>query len=114
MAQSAQTDESTPLEQLPPEVIDALPPDIVAQLRSGELDRIPAETLEELRPDLADRVPDSVAEVASENPGLAVVLVLIGVASILGAIWGAMKGFVKVALFFGLIAAVAWFVFFRA
>lgn len=114
MAQTAQSDESTPLEQLPPEVIEALPPEIVDQLRSGELDRIPADTLEELRPDLADRVPDSVAEVASDNPGLAVVLVLIGILAILGAIWGAMKGFLKVAIFFGLVAVVAWFVFFRA
>ena len=114
MAQSAQTDESTPLDQLPPEVIEALPPDIVEQLRSGELDQIPADTLEELRPDLADRVPDSVAEVASDNPGLAAVLVLIGIAAVFGAIWGATKGFLKVAIFLGLVAAVAWFIFFRA
>ena len=114
MAQTAQTDESSPLDRLPQDVIDALPPDIVQQLESGELDKIPTETLEEMRPDLAERVPDSVAEVASDNPGLAVVLVLIGIAGVLGAIWGAMKGFLKVTIVLGIIAAVAWYLFLRA
>lgn len=113
MAQTAQTDESTPLDQLPAEVIEALPPDIVEQLESGAIDRIPAETLEELRPDLADRVPDSVAEVASDNPGLAAVMIIIGIAAVFGAIWGAMKGFLKVTVVLGIVAAVAWYLLFR-
>ena len=114
MAQHAQADESNPIDRLPPEVVEALPPDIVDRLENGELDRIPTEALEELRPDLVDRVPDSLAEAASDNPGLAVVLVLIGIAAVLGAIWGAAKGFLKVAVVLGVVAAVAWFLFFRA
>ena len=113
MAQRAQADESTPLEDLPPEVIDALPPEIVDQLRDGTLDRIPAETMEQLRPDIADRVPDSVAAVASDNPGLAAVLVVIGILAVFGAIWGAAKGFLKVSIVLGLIAAGAWYLFIR-
>lgn len=113
MAQHAQADESNPVDQLPPEVIEALPQDILTGLEDGTLDRIPAETLEKLTPDVADRVPDSLAEVASDNPGLAIILVLIGLASIAGAIWGAIKGFLKVAILLGVIAAVAWYWFFN-
>jgi len=113
MAQTEDVDESTPLDELPQEVIDALPADIVEGLRDGTLDQIPSETMEKLTPDVADRVPDSLAEAASANPGLTIVLLLIGLAAVAGAIWGAVKGFLKVAIFLGIIAAVAWYFFFR-
>jgi len=113
MAQLAQSDESTPLDSLPPEVIEALPEDIVEQLKTGALERIPTETLEEMRPDLADKVPDSLAEAASSNPGLTAVLIIIGLLSLAGAAWGFVKGFLKSAVVLGVIAALAWFFFFR-
>jgi hypothetical protein len=113
MAQYAQSDESTPLDELPADVIEALPDDIVEQLRDGTLDKIPTETLEGLRPDLADRVPDSVSEAATSNPGLTAVVLIIALLALAGAVYGAIKGFLKVAIILGLVAAVAWWFFFR-
>lgn len=58
---------------------------------------------------VALQVRDSLSEDASSNPGLAIVLAVIGVASLAGAVLGAIKGFVKVAVILGLLAAGAWF-----
>ena len=113
MAQYAQSDESTPLDELPADVVDALPDDIVEQLKDGTLDKIPTETLEQLTPDVADRVPDSLSEAASSNPGLTAVVLVIALLSLAGAVYGAIKGFLKVAIVLGLVAAIAWWFFIR-
>lgn len=112
MPQNAQADESTEIDELPPEVIDALPADIRQEILDGARDRIPEEVIQDLRPDIADQIPDSLVGAASSNPGLTAVIVIIGLLAVAGAVWGAIKGFLKVAIVLGLIAAVVWWYFF--
>jgi len=112
MAQIAQSDESIDVDDLPQEVIDALPEDIRQEILDGVRDQIPEDVVESLPLDVADQVPDSLVGAASSNPGLTAVIVVIGLLAIAGAIWGAIKGFLKVAIGLGVIAAIAWFWFF--
>lgn len=112
MAQNAQSDESTDVENLPQEVIDALPEDIREDILNGVRDQIPSETIADLRPDIADQVPDSLIAAASGNPGVTAVVVIIGILALIGAVWGAVKGFLKVSIVLGVIAAGIWFYFF--
>ena len=111
MAQYAQADESTEIDELPPEVLDALPPDIRQEILDGARDKIPDDVVEDLRPEIANQVPDSLVDAASTNPGLTAVVILIGLAAVAGAIYGAIKGFLKVAVVLGVIAAVVWWYF---
>lgn len=112
MAQIAQSDESTEVDDLPPEVLDALPDDIRQEILDGARDQIPEDVVADLTPDIANQIPDSVVGVASSNPGLTLVIVVIGLLAVGGAIWGAIKGFLKVAIGLGILAAVVWFWFF--
>ena len=112
MAQFAQSDESTDADNLPQEVLDALPDDIRQEILDGARDQIPEDVVADLTPDVADQIPDSVVSVASANPGLTAVIVVIGLLAVAGALWGAIKGFLKVSIGLGIIAAVAWFWFF--
>lgn len=112
MAQIAQSDESTDVDDLPQEVIDALPDDIRQEILDGARDQIPEDIVADLTPDIANQIPDSVVGVASSNPGLTAVIVIIGLLAVGGAIWGAIKGFLKVAIGLGVIAAIVWFWFF--
>lgn len=109
MPQIAQGDESIAVEDLPQEVIDALPDDIREEIISGARDQIPEDVVEQLTPDIADRIPDGLVDTAGANPTLTAVVVVIALLSVGGAIMGAIKGFIKVAIFLGLIAAAAWF-----
>jgi len=111
MPQNAQVDESTDVNDLPQEVIDALPADIRQEILDGARDRIPEEVIDDLRPDIADQIPDSLVGAASSNPSLTAVVVIIGILAVAGAIFGAVKGFLKVAIGLGLIAAVVWWYF---
>jgi hypothetical protein len=111
MPQNAQVDESTDVDDLPQEVIDALPADIRQEILDGARDRIPEEVIDDLRPDIADQIPDSLVGAASSNPSLTAVVVIIGLLAVAGAIFGAVKGFLKVAIGLGLIAAVVWWYF---
>jgi hypothetical protein len=112
MPQIAQGDESTDVDDLPQEVIDALPEDIRQEIIDGVREQIPEEVMADLRPDIADQIPDSLVGAASSNPGLTAVIVIIGVLAVMGAIWGAIKGFLKVAVILGVLSAIAWFYFF--
>lgn len=112
MAQIAQSDESIEVEDLPQDVIDALPEEIRQEILDGVRDQIPEDVVEQLTPDVADQIPDSLVGAASSNPGLTAVILVIALLAVAGAIWGAIKGFLKVAIGLGLIAAIAWFFFF--
>ena len=112
MPQVAQGDESTDVEDLPPEVIDALPRDIRQEILDGVRDEIPEDVVSQLAPDVADQIPDSLVGAAASNPGLTAVVVIIGVLALAGAVWGAIKGFLKMAIGLGIIAAIVWFYFF--
>jgi hypothetical protein len=111
MPQNAQADESTDVDELPQEVIDALPTDIRQEIIDGARDQIPEEVVDDLRPDIADQIPDSLVGAASSDPSLTAVVVVIGLLAVAGAIWGAVKGFLKVAIGLGLVAAVVWWYF---
>ena len=111
MPQFAQADESTDADDLPQEVIDALPDDIREEILTGVRDQIPQDVVEDLQPDIADQIPDSLVGAASSNPGLTVVIVVIGLLAIAGAVWGAIKGFLKVAIGLGVLAAIVWYYF---
>lgn len=111
MPQNAQVDESTEVDELPQEVIEALPADIRQEILDGARDRIPEEVIADLRPEIADQIPDSLVGAASSDPSLTAVVVIIGLLAVAGAIWGAIKGFLKVAIGLGLIAAVVWWYF---
>jgi len=112
MPQFAQADESTDADDLPQDVIDALPPDIREEILTGVRDQIPQDVVEDLQPDIADQIPDSLVGAASSNPGLTAVIVVIGLLAIAGAVWGAIKGFLKVAIGLGVLAAIVWYYFF--
>ena len=112
MAQIAQADESIDVEDLPPDVIDALPDDIRQEILDGARDQIPEDVVETLTPDIQNQIPDSLVGVASANAGLTAVIVIIGLLALAGAVWGAIKGFLKVSIGLGILAAVVWFFFF--
>ena len=92
MAQIAQADESTDVDDLPQEVIDALPDDIRQEILDGARDQIPEDVVADLTPDIADQIPDSVVGAATANPGITAVIVVIGLLAVAGAVWGAIKG----------------------
>jgi hypothetical protein len=111
MPQNAQADESTHVDALPQEVIDALPADVRQEILDGTRDQIPEAVVDDLHQDIAYQVSDSLDDAASSNPSLTAVVVIIGLLAVAGAIWGAIKGFLKVAIGLGLIAAVVWWYF---
>jgi hypothetical protein len=113
--QADDPDGTSPLDSLKPEALEWLEenqPDIITQFREGDRDEIPESVVEQMPDGIADQLPDGLVAAAADNPGLALVLIGIGVLSLLGAVWGAIKGFLKMAAFLGLIAAVAWYWFF--
>ena len=109
MAQIEEPDESIDAEDLPQDVIDALPDTIREEILSGARDSIPEDVVADLTPDIANQIPDSLVGAAAGNPGLTAVIVVIALLSLGGAVMGAIKGFMKVAIILGLIAAGAWF-----
>ncbi len=112
MPQIAQADESIDADDLPQEVIDALPEDIRQEILDGVRDQIPEDVVAQLTPDIANQIPDPLVGAASSNPGLTAVILVIALLAVAGAIWGAIKGFLKVAIGLGLLAAIAWYFFF--
>ncbi len=105
------TDDETVLDRLPPDVareIRAREPELWNELRTGERDEIPEDLIESLPDNVADRIPESLIAGATDNPGLAAVLIIVGVLCVLGAAWGAVKGFLKMALLLAVVGAVAW------
>ena len=103
----------TPLEELPPDVVEELPPDIIQQLKDGIIDRIPEDVVDRLPDSVADKIPSGMIEFASSNPGMAVVLAIIGVVAIIGFIYGVMKSAVKVMVFSAVAGGAAWYFFFQ-
>lgn len=107
------------VEEIPDSVIEELPDDVVQRLKDGIIDRIPEDAYENLsdraKDELLDRVPDfvpeSVIDAVSNNPGLAAVLAIVGVLAVIGFMYGVAKSAFKAIVFFGVLAAVAWFLF---
>lgn len=101
------------VEDLPPEVIEELPDDVVADLRNGVIDKIPEDVISQLPESVQDRIPESLVDLASTNTGFAVVLAILGVVAVLGFIWAIARSAIKAVVFFGVAAAIAWFLFFQ-
>jgi len=101
------------IEDLPPEVVDQLPDDVVQQLRDGVIDKIPEDVVDRLPDSMQDQIPEGLVDFASSNTGLAIALAVIGVVAVLGFIWGVQKAALKAVVFFGVVGAVTWFLFFQ-
>jgi len=97
------------VDSIPEEVLDRLPEDIRQKLEDGLIDKIPQDIIDRLPEGLQDRVPAGLIEAASSNPLFAV----IGVLAIIGFGYGVIKSAMKAAIFFGVLAVVAWFLFLR-
>lgn len=97
------------VDSIPDEVLERLPADIRQKLEEGTIDKIPADIVDRLPEGLQDRVPPGLIEAASANPLFAV----IGVLAVVGFGYGVIKSAVRAATFFGILAAVAWFLFLR-
>ncbi len=102
------------VDDLPPEVVEDLPPSIIDQIREEGLETLPDSIVDQLPDTLVDRIPSEFLDVASSNSALAAILVIVGILAIAGFLYGVAKSAFKAALFFGIIAAGAWFWFFNA
>ena len=102
------------VDDLPEDVVDDLPPSVIDQIRDEGLDKLPDAVVDQLPEGVVDRIPDEFLDVASTNPALVAILVVVGILSVIGFFYGVAKSAFKAALFFGLIAAGAWFWFFNA
>ncbi|NNC76227.1 MAG: hypothetical protein HKN93_12050 [Acidimicrobiia bacterium] len=103
------------VEDIPEDLVDDIPEDVLQQLKDGVIDKIPDDVLDDLKTrfgeSVTDRLPPDLVQFATDNPTLAAIFAVIGVLAILGFIWGVVKSAVKVAVFFGILAAIAWFLF---
>lgn len=97
------------VDKIPEEVLEKLPEDIRRQLEDGIIDKIPEDILDSLPEGLRDSIPPGLIDAASANPLFAV----IGVLALIGFGYGVMKSFMKAAVFFGVLAALAWFFFLK-
>ena len=99
------------IDQLDPDVVDQLDPGILQQLRDGVIDKIPEDAVDKLPTSVRERIPDGLIKFASDNPALAIIFAIIGVLAILGFLFSIFKSAIKQAVFWGVLAAVAWFLF---
>jgi hypothetical protein len=101
------------VEDLPPEVIDSLPADVVRRLNDGILDSIPEDVINSLPTSVQDKIPDGLLEAASSNPTFTKVLLAIGVIAVIGFIVGVLKSAVKWMIYSAIIGVAAWYFFFQ-
>lgn len=103
--------EDIPIEELDPELLDRLPPDIRQKLEEGVLDKIPEDVVDALPETMQDRIPEGLIEAAGSNPTLTAILVIAGILGVVGFMYGVAKSAFKASAFFALVAAVAWYWF---
>jgi hypothetical protein len=95
------------VDSIPDEVLERLPEDVRRQLEDGIIDTIPQDIVDRLPEGLRDSIPPAFIDAATSNPLFAV----IGVLALVGFGYGVFKSALKVAVFFGAVAAIAWFFF---
>ena len=100
------------VEELPPDVVDSLPADVVQKLRDGVLDAIPDDIVDSLPMSIQDKIPDGMLETASSNPIFTNVLLVIGVLAVIGFIFGVVKSAVKWMIYSAIAGVAAWYFFF--
>ncbi|MCY3911187.1 MAG: hypothetical protein OXF99_06705 [bacterium] len=96
-----------PMSELP-DGVDCVDPDLLEDLRNGVIDKLPERALDCVPPDVRDDIPDELIELATANPELALVAVVIGVVATLVFLYKLAKRAFIVALVAGLVAGVAW------
>lgn len=101
------------VDDLPPEVVEDLPPSIIDQIRDEGLQTLPDEVIDQLPDSVVDKIPSQFLDAASSNPALTALLVVVGILAVAGFFYGVAKSAFKAALFFAVIAAGAWFLFFN-
>ena len=101
------------LDDLPPEVVEELPTDVVDQIKDGLLDKRPEDVVSELPQSIQDRIPEGLLEVASSNPTFTRVLLIIGILAVVGFVFGVIKSAVKWMLYSAILGVVAWYFFFQ-
>lgn len=100
-------------DQIPAEVLaelEAREPDIVRGLRDGSITEIPNSVVDALPTQISDQIPADLTAGASGT--FIAILIIVGVIALAGFFYGMVKSAIKAALFFGLVAAVAFFVLF--
>ncbi len=97
------------VDKIPEEVLEKLPEDVRRQLEDGIIDKIPEDILDTLPEGLRDSIPPGLIDAATANPLFAV----IGVLALVGFGYGVVKSAMKAAVFFGALAALAWFLFLK-
>lgn len=102
------------VDDLPDDVVEDLPPGIIEQIRNEGLEKLPDSVVDQLPEGVVDRIPSEFLDVASTNPALVAILVIVGILSVIGFFYGVAKSAFKAALFFGLVAAGSWYWFFNA
>lgn len=102
------------VDDLPPEVVEDLPPSIIDQIRDEGLETLPDEIIDQLPDSLVDKIPSQFLDAAGSNPALTALLVVVGILAVVGFFYGVAKSAFKAAMFFAVIAAGAWFLFFNA
>ncbi len=91
-----------------PEGLECVDAGLLDRLRSGAISRLPERALDCVPDDVKDRLPDDLVEFASTNPDLTLAGVVVGVVAVLGFVALLAKRAIKLALVFGVVAAVAW------
>ncbi len=102
------------IDELPPDVVEDLPPSVIDQIRREGLEKLPDNIVDQLPESVVDRIPSEFLAAAGSNPALTAFLVIVGILAIIGFFYGVAKSAFKAALFFGVVAAGAWFWFFNA
>ena len=101
------------IEDLPPEVVNELPSDVVDQIKDGLLDKLPEDVVADLPATIQDKIPEGLLEAASSNPGLTRVLLVIGVLAVIGFVFGVIKSAVKWMIYSAILGVAAWYFFFQ-
>ena len=101
------------IEDLPPEVVDELPSDVVEQIKDGLLDKLPEDVVSELPTSIQDKIPEGLLDAASSNPTLTMILLVVGILAVIGFVFGVIKSAVKLMLYSAIAGVAAWYFFFQ-
>lgn len=101
------------IEDLPPDVVNKLPADVVDQIKNGLLDKIPDDVVSQLPASIQDKIPAGLMEAASSNPAFQKVLLAIGVLALIGFVVGLLRSAIKWMIISAILAVGAWYLFFK-
>jgi len=101
------------IEDLPPDLVDALPDDVLQQLKDGVLDKIPADVINSLPGAIQDKIPDGLIQAAAVDTTFGKILLAIAILAVIGFIIGVVKSAVKWMIYSAILAVVAWYLFFQ-